>query len=131
MSRELEEEGREALGKPPIVHNPCRRPQTGGGENVCACRCNSHTCLFVQHRRAFKVKRVNELGEDSIYLHYHPSIYHHLSIQSCIHTHCIHPASLPPSLFFLSPSLPLSPSRLSVLFSFSSHLLALCRKTSI
>lgn len=43
------------------------------------------------------MKRVNELGEDSIYLHYHPSIYHHLSIQSCIHTHCIHPASLPPS----------------------------------
>lgn len=47
MSRELEEEGREALGKPPIVHNPCRRPQTGGGGRMCVRVGATHTHAFL------------------------------------------------------------------------------------
>ena len=41
MSVELEEEGGEALGKPPIVHNPCRRPQTGVGGRERATKTNT------------------------------------------------------------------------------------------
>ena len=60
MSRELEEEGGEALGKPPIVHNPCRRPQTGVGcVFVCVRVGATHTHAFLY---ATKKSNTDELS---------------------------------------------------------------------
>lgn len=52
MSVELEEEGAEALGESPEVHNPCRGAKNGGKKlnwTECACVYVGVDCVVLRH----------------------------------------------------------------------------------